>query len=155
MRISDILVPERICCEVELSSKERVLEALSELLTKASANTVPARAVFDSLLARERLGSTGLGHGVAIPHGRLSYLRQAVGAFIRMSPGIDFDAPDGDKVDMVFGLLVPETSTEEHLRILSQLAECFNRESVRRELRASTSPRGVLDILRAAAPEAT
>lgn len=154
MRISDILVPERICCEAELSSKKRALEAISELLTKASASTVSARAVFDSLIARERLGSTGLGYGVAIPHARLGYLQQAVGAFIRTSQGINFDAPDGEKVDMIFGLLVPENSTAEHLRILSQLAECFNQELIRQKLRASTSPQCVIDVFSAATTEA-
>jgi len=85
-----------------------------------------ARPIFDSLIGRERLGSTGLGHGVALPHGRFNQSQRAVGAFVKLKKGVDFDAIDRQPVDLVFGLLVPDHYTDEHLKILAYLAEMFS-----------------------------
>jgi PTS system nitrogen regulatory IIA component len=90
--------------------------------------------VFDSLFAREKLGSTGLGQGIAIPHGRIKGLREAVGAMIRMHEPIPFDAPDGQPVNLIFVLLVPERATDLHLQILSELAQMFSDKSFRDQL---------------------
>ena len=87
--------------------------------------------VFDSLFARERLGSTGLGQGVAIPHGRIKGLKDALGAFLRLAQPVPFDAPDGKPVSLVFVLLVPEKATEKHLQILSELAQMFSDRALR------------------------
>ena len=144
MRISEILAPERIRCDVHATSKKQALEALSELLAR---NLTDSASVFDCLQARERLGSTGLGRGVAIPHGRLPQLTRAVGAFVKIAEGVDFDAPDGEPVDLLFGLLVPQSSTKEHLQILSQLAECFDQGCLREKLRASESAESVFEVL--------
>ena len=83
-------------------------------------------AVFDSLIGRERLGSTGLGHGVALPHGRVNQAEHAIGAFLKLDKGVDFDALDRQPVDLIFGLLVPDHYTDEHLKILAHLAEMFS-----------------------------
>ena len=97
--------------------------------------------VFDSLFAREKLGSTGLGQGVAIPHGRIKGLKEAVGAFVRLAQPVPFDAPDGQPVSLVFVLLVPEQATEQHLQILSELAQMFSDKALREAmLRGAPTP---------------
>ena len=138
MQLSDILTVERIACDIEVTSKKRVIQQLSELIADSDA-LLTSRTVVDCLLARERLGSTGLGSGVALPHGRLPNLRQAVGAFMKLKEPVEFDALDGQPVDLVFGLLVPEESTDEHLQILSLLAEGFSEETLRQQLRDAPS----------------
>nr|MBS0020645.1 PTS IIA-like nitrogen regulatory protein PtsN [Gammaproteobacteria bacterium] len=135
MRISDILTSDRVRCGVEANSKKRALEVLSAQIALGDPSLTP-RAVFDCLLARERLGSTGLGSGIAIPHGRLPNLPQAIGAFIRLKEAVNFDALDNEPVDLLFGLLVPAESTDEHLQLLSLLAEGFSDEALRQQLRA-------------------
>jgi PTS system nitrogen regulatory IIA component len=90
--------------------------------------------VFDSLFARERLGSTGLGQGVAIPHGRIKGLKDALGAFVRLAQPVAFDAPDAKPVTLLFVLLVPEQATEKHLQILSELAQMFSDRALREAL---------------------
>lgn len=148
MLIRDILPPHCIACDVEAQSKKRALERLSELIARARPELV-ATGVFDSLIARERLGGTGIGCGVAIPHGRLRNSRATLGAFIRLKAGIDFDAADRQPVDLLFALLVPEESTEDHLRALARLAAMFRDEALRARLRAAATPdtlyRAVLD----------
>ena len=138
MQVTDILTVERVACDVEVTSKKRVIQQLSELISDSDAS-LTSRAVVDCLLARERLGSTGLGSGVALPHGRLPNLRQAVGAFMKLKEPVEFDALDGEPVDLVFGLVVPEESTDEHLQILSLLAEGFSSEALREKLRGAPS----------------
>lgn len=147
MQIADILVPERVCIGDEAASKKRVLEIASRVLLQATAHTTAPHAVFDGLTARERLGSTGLGFGVAIPHARLSGIDAALGAFVHITAGVDFDSPDRQPVDLVFALLVPEHSTDEHLQILSKLAELFNEEELRTKLRAADSADKVFSLL--------
>jgi PTS system nitrogen regulatory IIA component len=135
MRISGILQPERIVCQHDSSSKKRSLELLSTLL----ANALPGFAsgeIFDSLVGRERLGSTGLGKGVALPHGRLSSLKEPIAAMAILRHGTDFDAIDGKPVDLLFALLVPEESTDEHLQILARLAALFSNQEFCEKLRS-------------------
>ncbi len=92
--------------------------------------------IFDSLFAREKLGSTGLGHGVAIPHGRIKGLRDTAGVFARLRSPIPFDAPDGEPVSLMFVLLVPEQATDLHLQILAELAHAFSDHQLRESLKA-------------------
>lgn len=146
MKVEDILTLDRIRCGHSVTSKKKALESTAELLGSAEA-TVPAQSIADGLFARERLGSTGLGEGVALPHTRSGNIQRATGAFLTLGEPVDFDAPDGTRVDLVFGLMVPEESTDEHLQILSRLAELFSEPTLRERLRASESPREVLDIL--------
>ncbi len=125
MHLIDLLAPARVLAGVSVTSKKRLLELLSGLLAEGAGTEVERR-VFDSLCGREKLGSTGLGHGVAIPHGRTGALPGAVGAFIRLSEPIDFSALDGKPVDLIFALAVPEHFSNQHLLLLSQLAEMFS-----------------------------
>ena len=127
--IGEILPLERVVLDMDVSSKKRLFEEVGQLL-QAQAGLAQAE-VFDCLFAREKLGTTGLGQGVAVPHGRYSGVEQAVAAFVRTREPIDFDAPDGQAVSLVFVLLVPEHATGEHLEILSHLAERFADKNVR------------------------
>lgn len=146
MNISDILSPERISCAATPASKKRVLEEVGALMLNADASLTQGE-IFDSLLSRERLGSTGLGHGVAIPHGRIQSGDKTIGAFMQLREGIDFDVIDGQPVDLVFGLLVPEASTDEHLKILSQLAQMFSDKAYCEKLRHATSNEEIYTLL--------
>lgn len=105
--------------------------------------------VFDSLFAREKLGSTGLGQGVAIPHGRIKGLKQAAGAFLRLKTPVPFDAPDGRPVNLMFVLLVPEQATEQHLQILSELAQNFAEQPFREALLAAPDAAAVVALFEA------
>ncbi len=138
MHIADLLTADRVACGDPSASKKRVLEQMSKLIAGGQ-QALNQTEVFDSLIARERLGSTGLGHGVAIPHGRVKNGTETVGAFIQLQTPIDFDAVDGEPVDLLFGLLVPEQSTQEHLELLAQLAEMFSDAQFVSGLRAAGS----------------
>lgn len=124
MNISELLTPERVVCTGDVTSKKRALEMLSEMLADNQPDLTGGE-IFDSLLSRERLGSTGLGHGVAIPHGRVQGIRNAVAAMLKLDRGVDYDSPDREPVDLLFALLVPQESTDEHLQILAALARMF------------------------------
>ena len=130
--IAKLLPPSNIALGLDLTSKKRLFEQAGLLFEN---NQGIARSkVFDSLFARERLGSTGLGQGVAIPHGRIKGLKEAVGAFVRLVTPVPFDAPDGMPVSLVFVLLVPEQATEQHLQILSELAQMLGDRDLRDRL---------------------
>ena len=154
MDITNLIAPERIVCDSEVASKKRVIEVLSELLATGQPDLV-ARPIFDSLVGRERLGSTGLGHGVALPHGRFNRSQRAIGAFVKLKKGVDFDAIDRQPVDLVFGLLVPDHYTDEHLKILAYLAEMFSDRIFCQQLRESDSDRILFERLRDWKPAAT
>lgn len=146
MKLSELITPERIACNLSTQSKKRVLEEISVLIATGEPK-VTAIEVFDSLLSRERLGSTGIGHGVAIPHGRLKNITRAVGALVKLQEAVDFDAIDNQPVDLLFALLVPENSTEEHLHILANIAALFNDEMTRDKLRQTTSANDLYQII--------
>lgn len=146
MQISDILVLERTLCDVSINSKKASLEILANLIASADLSLTKME-VFNSLLNRERLGSTGLGKGVALPHGRLKHCAKTLGAFIKLESGINYDAVDGNPVKLLFALLVPEESTQEHLDILAKLAEKFSDENVLEQLKVEHSIDKVFNIL--------
>lgn len=125
MNINQLIDQNHVLCCPKVASKKRLLEVVSELLA-VDLPQISAHEIFDSLINREKLGSTGLGKGVAIPHGRLASLEKPVCAFIRLDEAVEFDATDGKPVDLAFALLVPEDSTEEHLQVLSSIAELFS-----------------------------
>lgn len=129
MEITDLISAERVVCNAPVNSKKRALEVLGDLLAGGQ-TALDSRAIFDSLIGRERLGSTGLGHGVALPHGRSAHSEAALGAFIKLADGVDFDAIDQQPVHLIFALLVPEHFTDEHLKILAYLAEMFSDQSL-------------------------
>ncbi len=103
--------------------------------------------VFERLLERERLGSTGLGHGIALPHARLKDVSEVLGAFVQTAQGVDYDAADGEPVDLAFALLVPEAAHEEHLHLLAHLASLFSDARVRARLREARSAAELLQVL--------
>ena len=140
MQISDILTPERIQCDASSNSKKASLEILADLIASADPGLTKTE-VFNSLLNRERLGSTGLGKGVALPHGRLKHCKKALGAFIRLATSVDYD------VNLLFALLVPEESTQEHLDLLARLAEKFSDKNMLVQLKTEQSRDQVFALL--------
>lgn len=142
---SQLLSVSRITPNESLSSKKRALESLAALLTPF-AGEHSHMDVLNSLTARERLGSTGLGHGIAIPHGRIDALEKPLAAVITLEEGIDFESPDGEPVDILFALLMPQECNETHLKILAALAKLFVREDLRQALREAKDPESVLKI---------
>jgi PTS system nitrogen regulatory IIA component len=134
-QIAELLPAENILLDLDASSKTRLFEAVGDLFQRTRG--LSRSLVVDSLLARERLGSTGLGQSVAIPHGRIKGLTTAQGAFVRLASPIAFDAPDGKPVAQVFVLLVPEHATEQHLQLLSELAQMFSERPFRERLAAA------------------
>jgi len=146
MEISALLAASHIHCNVAVSSKKRAMDVLSNLLVAAGAPLSESE-IFNGLIARERLGSTGLGHGVAIPHGRFSDLNQTIAILARFAQPIDYDAVDGEPVDLVVALMVPEESTEEHLQLLATLAEMFSNESMRAALRQVATPQEIAAVI--------
>ena len=130
--IAEILLPEAVVAGMEADGKPALFEQLGALFESRSG--LPRAKVRDSLLSREKLGSTAIGHGVAIPHGRVKGLREAVGAFVRLKSPVPFDAPDGQPVSLVFALLAPEHATDMHLMILGELAQLFSEKAVREQL---------------------
>ena len=144
-RISQLLPQANIVLGLEASSKKRVFEQAGLLFEN---NQEIARVkVFDSLFARERLGSTGLGEGIAIPHGRIKGLKEAVAALVRLADPVPFDAPDGKPVTLLLVLLVPEQATQQHLEILSEVAEMLSDRTMRDTLMTATDAQGIHQAL--------
>ena len=134
--IAELVSPAHVACRGTANSKKRVLELLSDLIVKDDPGLTQME-VYGSLLNRERIGSTALGHGVAIPHGRLSSISKPVGAFLQLRHGVDYEAPDDEPVSLFFALLVPENSSGQHLDILAHLAELFSDEAICERLRGA------------------
>jgi PTS system nitrogen regulatory IIA component len=149
-RIARLMPPNNVVISLSATSKKRLFEQAGLLFENN--HGIERGKVFDSLFARERLGSTGLGAGVAIPHGRIKGLKEAVAAVVRLTDPIPFDSPDGQPVRLVVFLLVPEHATEEHLELLSELAELLSDRSIRDTLMNSEDPAQVHRILATWAP---
>jgi PTS system nitrogen regulatory IIA component len=145
--VAKLLPPANVLLDLPVSSKKRLFEQVGLLFENN--HGIARSLVFDSLFARERLGSTGLGQGVAIPHGRIKGLKDALGAFVRLGQPVPFDAPDGKPVILLFVLLVPEQATEKHLQILSELAQMFSDRALREAMTAAPDA-GALHLLIAA-----
>jgi len=146
MLISELLGPENIHLDVQTTSKKRLLEIISEQLARNSSDD-SAREIFESMCARERLGSTGLGKGVAIPHGRVSGNRSIQASFIRLKYPLPFDSTDGEPVDLLFAMTVPEDSTEDHLKLLAHIAELFSNPELLKGLREASDSSTLLQLL--------
>ena len=125
MQLENILTSERCYCQLEGTSKKRILMSISEKLGQQFA-TLNESEVFNSMMAREQLGSTGLGNGIAIPHCRVPHCQGIIGALITLKSPIDFDSIDSKPVDLLFVLIVPEEETDEHVKTLASLAALFN-----------------------------
>jgi nitrogen PTS system EIIA component len=126
------LPASHVLLDLDVTSKKRLFEQIGLLIENE--NKIGRAAVFDALFAREKLGSTGLGHGVAIPHGRMKGLRDTLAVFIRTKEGVPFESPDGENVRLIFAMLVPEHANEQHLNLLSELAEAFSDADFRHAL---------------------
>ena len=134
-RLSQILPPAQVLVSVEATSKKRTFEEVGLLFENQ--HGMNRALITDSLFARERLGSTGLGHGVAIPHGRIKGLKAPMAAVFQLHAPIGFDAPDEQPVVLLIFLLVPEAATQKHLEILSEIAELLSDSALREQLKAS------------------
>jgi PTS system nitrogen regulatory IIA component len=145
MNISDILTPERTFADLKCASKKRTLESISHWIGDQMSE-FDGKELFNALINREKLGSTGFGDGIAIPHCRLDSCTQVTGALIRLAKAVDFDAIDAQPVDLLFVLLVPLEATDEHLQILATLAGSFGQPEFRERLRKATDAEAMYKI---------
>jgi PTS system nitrogen regulatory IIA component len=146
IRLENILTPGRSLVNVPGGSKKRVLEQIAQLIGRE----VPAldyQTVFNALVAREKLGSTGFGNGIAIPHCRLNGCTLPISALLHLQAPVDFDAIDGAPVDLLFVLLVPEAATDAHLELLRQIASMLDRKEVRDRLRSASSNEALYQVV--------
>ena len=146
MNLDKLISSNAVISNPDIKSKKRAVELLAETLAEQlstetsdtdqeSAESVNALDIFQLLIEREKLGSTSMGYGVALPHARTNLTDHAIGAFLKLDEGIDFDSPDNIKTDLIFALMVPEHYTDEHLKILAHLASLFSDETFCREIR--------------------
>ena len=150
--VAKLLAPSYVVLDLAASSKKRLFE--QAWLLFENHDGIGRSLVFESLFARERLGSTGLGQGVAIPHGRIKGLKDAIGAFIRLAQPVAFDAPDAQPVSLAFVLLVPEKATEKHLQILSELAQMFCDKPLRDAMAGAANAAELHQLITAWQPDA-
>lgn len=142
----NFLTSDRISCQQELTSKKAIFQHLAALLASNTAN-LDSKSVFLQLLERERLGNTGLGMGIALPHARMAGVAGPIGALIQLKTGVAFEAVDESPVDLVFGLLVPVDAREEHLQLLARIAGLFSQPHFCMELRNARSPDQMLRLM--------
>jgi len=135
MELSTILRPECTTCATP-GSKKKVLELISDIAS-AQYPTLSSQEIFESLLAREKMGSTGIGNGIAIPHGRLNSIESPIAVLVKCDEAISFDAIDKQPVDILFALLVPSDQCQQHLSTLAAMAEKLNDKQVLKQLRKS------------------
>lgn len=138
LSLSKILTPGRTISAAPCTSKKRALEFIASHISRDTP-ALNEQDLFQALMAREKLGSTGLGHGIAIPHCRLSNCTAPMGTLVQLQSPIDFDAIDDQPIDLLFVLVVPEEATDEHLQILSSLAMVFSQNHLTERLRAAQS----------------
>ena len=143
--ISSLLKPEYVLLDLDAASKDALFASIASHI--APTLQLDAKTIEKSLVTREKLGSTGLGQGVAIPHGRIKQLKQAAGVFVRTRHAVPFDAPDNEPVRLLFVLLVPEHATDLHLQILSELAQLFSDRTLRERLLQTTSAAEAYQLL--------
>ncbi|WP_286784364.1 MULTISPECIES: PTS IIA-like nitrogen regulatory protein PtsN [Pseudomonas] len=146
IRLENILTPGRALVGVPGGSKKRILEQIAQLIAR-ELPTLETQDIFESLVAREKLGSTGFGNGIAIPHCRLAGCESPISAIMHLETAVDFDAIDGAPVDLLFVLLVPQAATDEHLELLRQIASMLDRAEVRERLRAADSSEALYQVV--------
>ena len=145
MTISALLSPDRIFIDTDISSKKRLLEFIASAVATQFHLSQPK--IYNNLLNRERLGSTGLGKGFAIPHARLINLDTTIACFIRLNQPVNFEAPDNQPVDLIFAIIIPENATDEHLKILSSLAKIFSQNEICNAIRKASSGEEIARII--------
>lgn len=149
MTISALLTKDNIFIDTNITSKKRLLE----FIANQSSSTIEEdekNKLYCNLLDRERLGSTGLGRGFAVPHARMEKLDEAFGVFIKLNQAINFDAPDNIPVDLVFAIVIPEQATDQHLQILSALAKIFSQPDVCESIRQAESSEEIISLIESA-----
>ena len=146
MDIENLVTLTSIRCDVAARSKKHALDLLSELLAEA-AGVLTASEIFDSLVQRERLGCTALGGAVAVPHGRITGIESSLGAFLRLTEPVDFDAADGEPVDLIFGLLIPEDCGELELGKLKELTTSLSEPRFQQSLREARDSEQVYAVI--------
>ena len=145
MDLGDLLKPEGVFAALRVKNKK---QALSELAAKAASVTgLQEQSIFDLLLQRERLGSTGVGRGIAIPHARISGLRRVATVFAQLEEAIDFDSPDGESVDLIFVLLAPEQDGADHLKALARISRVLRDPSTQEKLRSARDRATLYSVL--------
>ena len=145
MDLRDLIKPDAVISTLKANSKKQVIQALAE--SAAEATGIDERQIFETLLQREKLGSTAVGGGIAIPHGKLPNLERIFGLFARLTKPIDFEALDDQPVDLVFLLLAPEGAGADHLKALAQIARLFREPGVVGKLRASSDKAALYEVL--------
>lgn len=143
--LSQILTPQRTVCRIAEVSKERLFETIARIFCDDQ-QSLPYDEVLERLIAREKLGSTGMGQGIAIPHCRISHCTKPLGSLLTLEEAIPFNAPDAVPVDLLFVLLVPVHAHQEHLDILANIAQLISQADICEQLRASRDDRALYDI---------
>lgn len=151
--LAAILEPGSVAFNLDVHSKKHAIQEMAALAAKRTG--MPERAVFDTLLQRERLGSTGLGRGVAIPHGKLVGLSQVVGLFARLAEPVAFDALDDEPVDLVFALLAPDDAGADHLKALAKIARVLRQPGMPEALRSADDADALYDLVTRAPAQAS
>jgi len=145
MEIVDLLAPEAVIASLKAQNKKQLLQELAEHAAKLTG--LPERRIFETLIERERLGSTGMGQGIAIPHGRLGGLARIVGLFARLETPVAYDAVDNQPVDLVFMLLAPDGAGADHLKALARVSRLLRNQSTCEKLRAASQPEVLYALL--------
>lgn len=145
MTIASLITPESVIAGLKGNSKKQILQDLSVHVARVAG--LSDRLIFETLLQRERLGTTGIGQGIAVPHGRIGGLNRLVGFFAQLARPVDFEALDGEPVDLVFVLLAPEDAGADHLQALARIARLFRAPSVAQKLRQTDDPAAIYAIL--------
>lgn len=148
MPLNDLLTPDSIIASLRVNGKKQALQELSDRAAVVSG--LRAREIFDAILQRERLGPTGVGDGIAIPHGKLTKCQRIFGVFARLERAIDFEALDGLPVDLIFLLVAPEAAGADHLKALAMIARALRQPNLAAQLRATRDASGIYSILTAA-----
>ncbi|WP_199092047.1 PTS IIA-like nitrogen regulatory protein PtsN [Bosea sp. ASV33] len=152
MTLTDLLSPAAVISPLRANGKKQALQELAQ--HAATLTGLPDRELFEALLQRERLGSTGIGEGIAIPHGRMPGIDRLVGLFARTEKPIDFDALDGQPVDIIFVLIAPEGAGADHLKALARVARVLRNQSVLEQVRKVRDPAAIYAILAESAAQA-
>lgn len=148
MKLAEILDPDRVSCDVVVASKKRALEEIAKLLAQGAPG-IEAADILNSLAGREKLGSTGLGHGIAIPHARMNGVETSTGALMRLRHPVDYESHDSQPVELIFGLLVPQQATGEHLKHLANIAEKFSDDEFCEKARNATDAAALYALITA------
>lgn len=146
MKLIELLSPKLIFCNVDASSKKRVFNYIAEYIN-CEHSQLETHDIYSGLIQREKLGSTAIGRGIAIPHCRAQNCSEIVGVFLKLVTPIEFEAPDSTPVDLIFALVGPQESHQDHLEALSQLAELFGDKILPQKLRSCTAKKALYDTL--------